>query len=91
MYGDPSSEQTQQDGTDEGSQYMVLIRNKKIIIKYSLLSRALMSIIFQRETGCQFYSRFSHIKKHMDYLDLTSQVLQVLWTFVWVDCWLIFI
>ena len=35
----PSSEQSQQDGSDEGSQHMVSMRNKKhypsIIIKYS--------------------------------------------------------
>ena len=31
---------SRQDGSDEGSQHMVLMRNKKIIIKYSLLSRA---------------------------------------------------
>ena len=41
----PSSEPSPLDGSDEGSQHMVSMRNKKnylsIIIKYSLLSRAL--------------------------------------------------
>ena len=42
---DPSSEQSHREGSDEGSQHMVSMRNKKnylsIIIKYSVLSRAL--------------------------------------------------
>ena len=37
---EPSSEPPQRDGSYEWSQHMILIRNKKIIIKYSLLSRA---------------------------------------------------
>ena len=46
IYCDPSSEPSQQDGSDEGSQHILSIRNKKnypsIIIKYSFLSRVLM-------------------------------------------------
>ena len=45
---DPSSEPSHQDGSDEGSQLMVSMINQKnypsIIIKYSLLSRALVGI-----------------------------------------------
>ena len=45
---DPSSELSGQDVSDEGSQHMVSVRNKKnnpsIIIKYPLLSRALVSM-----------------------------------------------
>ena len=40
---DPSSEPSRQDGSNEGSQHMVSMRNtEKDIIKYSLLSRALL-------------------------------------------------
>ena len=42
---DPSSEPSRRDGSDEGSQHMISVRNKKnypsIIIKYPLLPRAL--------------------------------------------------
>ena len=45
IHCDPSSEPSCRDGSDEGSQHMVSVRNKKsyflIIIRYSLLSRAL--------------------------------------------------
>ena len=43
-YG-PSSEPSQQDGSGEGSQYMVSMKIRKYIIKSSLLSRALLSVI----------------------------------------------
>ena len=55
---DPSSETSRRDGSDEGSQHMVSMRNKKTIIKYSLLSRALIllrqtivSVVFSRPKG----------------------------------------
>ena len=37
---DPSSDPSREDGLDEGSQHMLSMRNKKNIIKYSLLSVA---------------------------------------------------
>ena len=44
---DPSSEPSRRDGPDERSQHIVLRRNKEnyplIIIRYSILSRALLS------------------------------------------------
>ena len=49
IYCDPSSELSQPDGSDEGSQHMVSVRNEKNILNYHkilLLSRAL-TIIFQ--------------------------------------------
>ena len=44
---DPSSEPSQ-GGSDEWSQHMVLMRKKKDIFKYSLLSRDLSSTVFVR-------------------------------------------
>ena len=45
IYCDPSSEPSHRDGSDEGSQHMFFMQNQQklslIIIKYSLLSRAL--------------------------------------------------
>ena len=46
---DTSSELSHRDGSDEGSQHMVSVRNKKnypsVIIKYSLLSRAVTALL----------------------------------------------
>ena len=53
IYCGPSSEMSRQDGSNEGSQYMVSVRNEKnypsLIIKYSLLSRALLRVLLGRE------------------------------------------
>ena len=50
---DPSSEPSCRDGSDEGSQHMVSMRNKEnypsIIIKYPLLFRALIWPIFSQQ------------------------------------------
>ena len=47
----PSSEPSRRDGSDEGSQHMVSMRNTKIIIKYSLLSRALFNTVMCLRIG----------------------------------------
>ena len=58
IHCDPSSELSQQDDSDEGSQHMVSMRHlRKIIIKYSLLSRAL----FLWQQGASFLLRMSAI------------------------------
>ena len=59
---DPSTEPSRRDGSDEASQHMVSMRNKKnypsIIIKYPLLSRALQITLKMEGISC------FHIKEH---------------------------
>ena len=57
MLCDPSSEPSRRAGSDEGSQHMVSMRYKKNILKYSLLSRAL---VFQIKHTSQCIDVFSH-------------------------------
>ena len=71
---DLSSELSHRDGSDEWSQHMVSIRNEKtdpsIIIKYPLLSRALLSRLSSPFVLCFFCSNCSVssrslVDKHM--------------------------
>ena len=49
IHCDPSSELSHEDGSDEGPQHMISMRNKKnypsVIFKYSLLSRVLLIVL----------------------------------------------
>ena len=55
---DPSSEPSRRDSSDEGSQRRVSMRNKKIIIKYSLLPTALLQGRQKNRIKSQLHSQF---------------------------------
>ena len=57
---DPSSEPSPRDGSNEGSQHIVLMK-KKIITKYSLLSRA--QILYPASLLPAFGQSFIHLSK----------------------------
>ena len=64
---DPSSELSRRDGSDEGSQHMVSMKNKKnypsIIIKYSLLYRALpLALSTEEDTMSEAVFVFSSVR-----------------------------
>ena len=72
---DPSSDPSRRDGSHEGSQHMVSIRNKKNnFIKYSLLPTALC----KRNTLLSYYKQMKFVPLEYTALEIVVVVLLLL-------------
>ena len=72
---EPSSEPSHRDGSDEGSQHMVLMRNKK---NYHLLPLIWSSVILHNSKTChKQVNKHQTLKKHMILCEAHSDLLSI--------------